>query len=131
MKNRCDCEVFQSCETCAVDLSKPGAKKKKVIKTSRQPVRVLEPPKNKWCVCCKQTTRTECYHHAESKRVKTLFGGGVMGGKIPDRASAWLCNSETCGIRFDNPPDKDGPQQLIDSHDLFTSDNILLTWNGH
>lgn len=127
----CQCEPFQSCELCKVDLSKPGAKIKKTKKVSRTLRRVLEPPEDRSCINCKQETDTENYHHAESKRIKMLFGGGIMAGKGPDRASAWLCNKEGCGVRFDNPPDKDGSRSEIDNHDLFSYDCIILTWNGN
>ncbi len=54
----------------------------------------------------------------------------VLWGKLPGRATAWLCNGAECGIRFDNPPDKDGPEYLIKEHDLFSYDCMALTWSN-
>lgn len=123
----CDCEVFQSCDLCSNNLSKVGPKKKKVKTTKRVKVRTIEPPTDRKCVNCKRTTETECYHHAESKVLKFLKGGGIMGSKIPDLLSAWLCDSISCGQKFDTVPSREDTETVKLEHDLFSCVQVIKT----
>lgn len=109
--------------------AKAGPKKKKVLKTKRFLNHNIEPPENRACINCKILTETENYHHAESSRIKFLSGGGIVGGKIKDRLSAWLCNKKECGIKFDTKPNRESTQHEKDQHDLFSYDCIAKTHN--
>jgi len=134
---KCHCEPFQACDLCDIKLKKPGPKKKKKLSTKRFLQHNIEPPEDRRCRNCGIDTGTECYHHPESTRIKMLCGGGIMGGKNPDRLSAWLCSGESCGVEFDLKPDKakvrnEGwgidHEAIVKEHDLFTYDCIVKTW---
>jgi hypothetical protein len=109
-------------------LEKPGAKPKKKPKTRQIKIHDIEKPKDLACKNCGVETETECYHHSESTRIKMLVGGGIMGDKINNHLTAWLCNGLLCGIKFDIKPDKNSHPLLIAEHDLFTYDCIAKTW---
>lgn len=128
----CQCEPFQSCERCTVDLSKPGKKVKNQPKSKRFLIHNIEKPEDRRCRNCGHITGTENYHHAESSRIKFISGGGITGGKISDRLTAWLCDKQECGIRFDTKPTKQNPGSTDSfetvQHDLFSYDMIIKTW---
>ncbi len=61
-------------------LEKPGPKIKRSKKVSRLFLKtIIERPEEPECKNCRIDTGTENYHHVESKRIKMLFGGGIMG----------------------------------------------------
>lgn len=122
----CQCEPFQSCPLCPKSkIQKPGKKKQERPVTKSLYIHKIDKPKDLSCKNCDLETGTENYHHAESKRIKYLDGGGIMGGKINDRLTAWLCKD--CGYEFDTRPGDKAEQCLIDQHDLFSYDCIAKT----
>lgn len=107
---------------------KPGKPVKKKLSTKRILSHNIEVPVNRNCVNCNGNPEKTCHHHAESTRIKMLSGGGIMGGKIGDKLTAWLCDDKKCGVRFDTKPDRNAPKDVIDKHDLFAYDCICKTW---
>ncbi len=80
------------------------------------------------CKLCGIETGTECYRHAESTAIKMLSGGGVMGGKIDDHLTSWLCMD--CDIKLSTKPDRDAPQEIHDQHEKDWWIGIKNTWPG-
>lgn len=113
----CDEQEFSKC-TCEVEpaFPKPGLHKKKTIKTPYVKKREIEPPSEKHCRRCNKTTEKECYRHSESRIVKFLGTGGIMGDKIPPRMSAWLCSK--CDLIMSKTPPKDSSYDVIKDHAL-------------
>lgn len=62
---------------------KPGKSKKK---KQKMPL----PPKEKHCRKFGYETGTERWCHAESRIIKMSDGGGIMGGRIDHKYTAWL-----------------------------------------
>ncbi len=116
MIKTCDCTPFQSCPECGVDLKKPGLRLRKTIKTPRIKKREIEQPIEQHCRRCNLTTGTECFRHAESRIVKLLAGGGIMGAKIPDTLTAWLCMD--CDAIMSTPTPVDAIEQEFRDHAL-------------
>ena len=105
MKNttQCQCEPFQNCPLCSTpQFPKPGDKKKKKLKTKRIESHNIEPPFQKHCRRCSQTTGTEALRHIETFRKHQLGKGS--GRKADDRAVAWLCME--CDSVMSTKPDK-------------------------
>lgn len=94
---------------------KPGPKKKSAkIKNKAPRLHDINPPKEKHCRCCGLETGTECYRHAESRLIKFLCGGGIMGGKIPDSMTGWMC--ALCDHKLSDPLPKDTPEIEVLRH---------------
>lgn len=62
---------------------KPGKHKKKKQKMPK-------PPREKHCRYLGYETGTERWCHAESRNIKFLFGGGIVGGRLPHDQTAWI-----------------------------------------
>jgi len=91
---------------------KPGAKPKTAkIKNSTKRVHDLTPPKEKHCRHCDTETGTEAMRHSESRVIKFLDKGGIMGAKINDNLTAWLCFA--CDQKLSAPVMEEDPE-LID-----------------
>lgn len=86
--------------------TKPGKPKKRKSK--------LKPPKEKHCRRCFRTTQTEAWRHAESRIIKFEHGGGIMGGKIPDSQTAWLCMD--CDHDLSKPMWKNASPEELELH---------------
>lgn len=87
---------------------KPGKAKKK----KRPPIK---PPQDRYCRRCFRTTETEAWRHAESRIIKfESNGGGVMGGKIPDDQTAWLCHD--CDHDLSKPMWKNASPEELELH---------------
>lgn len=127
---KCFCEPFQICEECSMikPLLKPGKKPKNKPKYSKTKIHNIERSEERECVNCGLFTGTENYHHAEDSTIKFIDGGGVMGDKINGYLTAYLCNKEECGIKFDTKPDKNCSEIVRLRHDLFTASLIIKTW---
>ena len=87
-------------------IEKPGKKKKKSHK--------IKPPVEKHCRKCGVETGTECWRHAESRIIKFESGGGIMGGKIPDDQTSWLCMS--CDSELSQPLPRNATQKQLKAH---------------
>lgn len=98
---------------------KPGRPKKHKPK--------LKPPNNKYCRNCNKTTGTERWCHAESRIIKFEHGGGIMGGKIPDDQTAWLCFN--CDNILSKPIYKDSAQVEFEKHATIWREIIRLSHN--
>ena len=107
-------------------LEKPGSKVKNRQKTKHFYTHDIQIPESKHCRMCWNETGTEAYRHSESTRIKMLSGGGIMGGKITDKLSAWLCNN--CDQIASRKPDKDLEFKTHMEHDLMWFDLIARTW---
>lgn len=103
----CNCEPFQTCDSCRIDLSKPGEKKKK-----KRPVQ--KPPEEKHCRKLGYQTFTERWCHAESKIIKFSVGGGIMGSRISDDLTAWL--SVQADAELSQPLSKNSTQEELEEH---------------
>ena len=86
---------------------KPGKAKK-----SHRPK--LKPPKERYCRRCFRTTGTEAWRHSESRIIKFESGGGIMGGKIPDDQSAFLCMD--CDSYLSKPMWKSASPEELELH---------------
>ena len=88
-------------------LEKPGLHKK--YKRPKQ-----KPPLHRYCRSCGQNTDTERWCHAESRIIKFESGGSVMGGKIPDSETSWLCVK--CDSELSQPLPKNASQKELIEH---------------
>ncbi len=107
-------------------IEKPG-KKTKTAKISNSTPRLhdIKLPKEKHCRNCGQETGTECMRHSESRVIKFLDGGGIIGGKINDNLSAWLCMQ--CDGEMSYPLPKNASEQRINNHALKWALAIIRT----
>lgn len=128
MNKNCNCseEPFNSCVCQEPKFKKPGPKKKKVKKTSRSKVREIEQPEDKHCRVCNVKTGTECYRHVESRLIKFVFGGGITGGKLPDKLTAWACSE--CDAKLSVPLDKNASMEELLNHAFNWYTAISKTW---
>ena len=105
---------------------KPGAKSKTTKIKNRSPrLHNLTPPKNKYCRHCGVEKGTECFRHTESRIIKFLDSGGIMGGKINDNLTAWLCLE--CDFELSYKLDKNSSWQQERSHALLWAIAIIKT----
>ena len=74
----------------------------------------LIPPKNKHCRRCGVESGTECFRHSESRIIKFLVGGGIIGSKIPDILTGWLC--EKCDQELSEPLSKNATKEQEEKH---------------
>lgn len=88
-------------------IEKPGKKVKKKRKK-------IKPPKEKYCRYLGYVTGTERWCHAESRIIKFMHGGGIMGSKIPDHETAWL--SSYADGWLSEPLPKDATQKDLEIH---------------
>ena len=85
---------------------KPGPKKKKKVRQ--------KPPEERYCRRCGVNYGNCCYRHAESRIIKFESGGGIMGNKIPDSKTGWLC--DRCDRIMSKPLDKNASQKQLQAH---------------
>ena len=95
--------VHKAIEARAVP--KPGPYKKK--KRPKQ-----KPPIEKHCRRCSRRTYKERWCHSESRIIKG--GTGIMGGKIPDDQTAWLCFD--CDLIMSKSLPNQAPQSKFKAH---------------
>ena len=76
----------------------------------------LVPPGEKHCRKCDIETGTECYRHVESRVIKFLDKGGIMGGKVNDNLTAWLCFE--CDQKLSSPVIKKETPSINDIDNL-------------
>lgn len=74
----------------------------------------IKSPIERYCRKCFVETKTERWCHAESRIIKFESGGGVVGGKIPDDQTAWICFS--CDSELSQPLPKDSSQEELENH---------------
>lgn len=87
----------------------------------------MKPPVDKHCRRCGRTTKTECYRHCENRIIKfELGGGGIMGGKIDDRLTAWIC--QKCDSELSAPLPKDCSEEFLLFHAVEWFKAIFKTW---
>jgi hypothetical protein len=118
MKN-CNCEPFQTC------LCKPGPKPPKKRNNQKKIGRGLEPPEKKHCRRCGILTGTEAYRHAENRLIKYFEGGGIMGSRINDNLSAFLCHD--CDREMSEPIPKSAAMSEVYEHGFYWLKYIVLT----
>jgi len=99
-----------------VKYPKIGTKPKK----TRKPI-----PAGDVCVKCGTKDGTICARHSESRVIKFLDGGGIMGGKINDNLTAFLCME--CDCELSAPLPKDASQEAINLHALEWAILIIKT----
>lgn len=86
----------------------------------------LIPPNEKYCRHCFVETGTERFCHAESRLIKMKYGGGIMGSKILDDQTGWLCVE--CDIKLSKPLQKDASEEELQFHKRQWETAIELTW---
>ncbi len=86
---------------------KPGKPKK-----SKRPK--IKPPVDQYCRRCFRTTGTEAWRHAESRIIKFEHGGGIMGDKLPDDQTAWMCMD--CDHDLSRPVDRNAAPEEFELH---------------
>ena len=119
----CQCEPFQNCELCKVDLSKPGLKeKKKIQKTKRLNIHNFDKPEKLHCRRCNGVGTA--FRHLETFR-KHNFGKGT-GLKCDDRMTAWLCG--LCDIEMSIKRPRKNDQLLYWQHAEEWLYLIIKTW---
>jgi len=101
-------------------IEKPGPHKK-----PKRPR--IKPPAEKHCRRCNRTTGTEAWRHAESRLIKFEHGGGIMGGKLPDDQTSWLCLD--CDMELSQPLPKDASQKDLEYHKKQWQKVIKLSHN--
>ena len=87
---------------------KPGKPKKHRTK--------LNPPADKYCRKCGRDCGDCAFRHAESREIKFQVGGGIMGSKIPDEFTAWLCAS--CDAILSQPLPKNATPAELEAHKI-------------
>lgn len=97
-------------------IKKPGKPKKKNLQKQK-------PPRERHCRRCGRITGTECFRHAESRIIKG--GTGIMGGKIPDDKTAWLCFD--CDLIVSKSLPEHAPQSKFKAHAKEWKRLILLS----
>jgi|GEM_PF-1500614 len=129
MTKKCECDE-QSFNNCTCDykpkFGKPGFKVRETKKTKISKKRTIEKPEKMNCVRCGRITETESHRHSESRIIKFLDGGGIMAGKIPDKLSAWLCDS--CDAVLSKTPPKNSSEHVLNKHALDWFIAIAKTW---
>jgi hypothetical protein len=123
----CDEQEFSSC-TCDHEpkFAKPGPKKKRTKKTEYIKIREIQRPEKLHCRRCKTETGTEAFRHTESRLIKLLCGGGIVGSKLPDTLTAYLCME--CDVIMSKPLPKDATEQELKDHALEWFILIASTW---
>ena len=70
-------------------------------------------------------TGTECFRHSESRIIKFLDGGGIMGSRINDNLTAWL--SDEADRKLSKSLPKNATEQEIEKHALEWAILIIKT----
>jgi len=97
---------------------KPGVKKKQSNR--------IGAPKSPECAYCGLESETCCYRHSESRIIKFLDGGGIMGGKINNRLTGLLCFD--CDAILSEPLTRTATIEQEESHALKWAMAIIRTW---
>lgn len=86
---------------------KPGKPKKKKQKMPK-------PPAERYCRKLGYVTGSERWCHAEARLIKFLDGGGIMGGRIDHKYTAWL--SFEADQELSQPLSKNATKDELENH---------------